>query len=296
MAVPYFDITPQDPKLQNLKDKVILITGCSSGIGLATSKLCLSLGAKVVGGDLNPAPLDQDDKTFVFQKTDVTSWPSQLALFEKAIETFGRIDHVFANAGIGGTDNFCTDVLDADGKLMPPNMKTMDINLTGCIYTCKLGVHYLRRNGEGGGSVVMTASGSSFSPFVVADYGVAKHGVLGLMRNLHQNLIDTPIRSNCITPLWTATGLVPAKLMEEKLGIISQPAETVACAVALLMADGERNGQTILSKQGRHKEVDKLLLKTVFEFTEPGKGDGPEGAAGGLNQKKFMEMMASLGN
>lgn len=294
MAVPYFDITPQDPTMKNLKDKIILITGCSSGIGLATTKTCLHLGAKVVGADLNPSPIDQTD-AFVFQKTDVTSWDSQLALFEKAIEKFGRIDHVFANAGIGGTDNFCTDVLDANGKLLPPNMKTMDINLTACIYTCKLGVHYLRRNGAEGGSLVMTASGSSFSPFVVADYGVAKHGVLGLMRNLHQNLLDTPIRSNCVTPLWTATGLVPAKLMEEKLGIISQPPETIANAVCLLMSDPERNGQTILSKQGRHKEVDKLLLKTVFEFTEPGEGDGPRGGEG-FSQKKFIEAMAALGN
>ena len=114
------------------------------------------------------------------------------------------------------------------------------------------------------------------------------------MRNLGQNLADTPIRSNCVTPLWTATGLVPAQLMKEKLGIVSQPPETIANAVALLMADPERNGQTILSKQGRHKEVDKLLLRTVFEFTEPGEGDGPSGPK--VGQKKFMEMMASLGN
>ena len=114
------------------------------------------------------------------------------------------------------------------------------------------------------------------------------------MRNIKENLADTPIRSNCVTPLWTATGLVPAQLMKEKLGIVSQPPDTIANAVALLMADPERNGQTILSKQGRHKEVDRLLLKTVFDFTEPGEGDGPAGPR--VGQKKFMEMLASLGN
>jgi hypothetical protein len=77
-------------------------------------------------------------------------------------EDFGGMGlMLMCDVGIGGTDNFCTDVLDSNGKLLPPNMKTMDINMTGCIYTVKLGVHYIRKNGDEGGSVVMTASGSS---------------------------------------------------------------------------------------------------------------------------------------
>lgn len=68
---------------------------------------------------------------------------------------------MFVFAGISSVDNFCTDKLDADGELLPPDMKTMDINMTGCIYTCKLGVYYIRKNGDEGGSLVMTASGSS---------------------------------------------------------------------------------------------------------------------------------------
>ena len=57
-------------------------------------------------------------------------------------------------------DNFCEDKLDAKGELLRPDLKTMDINLTGPIYTCKLGIHYLKKNKEGG-SVVITASASS---------------------------------------------------------------------------------------------------------------------------------------
>jgi hypothetical protein len=68
-----------------------------------------------------------------------------------------------AMLGISSVDNFCTDHLDANGELLPPDMKTMDINLTGCIYTCKLGIHYIRKNGDDGGSVVITASASSKS-------------------------------------------------------------------------------------------------------------------------------------
>ena len=99
MAQPaqFFDITPSDPTMKNLKDRVVLITGGSSGIGLATTKLMLDLGAKVAVGDVNPYPIT--DGQIIFQQTDVRDWNSQAALFKKAVEKFGRIDHVFANAG-----------------------------------------------------------------------------------------------------------------------------------------------------------------------------------------------------
>ena len=89
----------------------------------------------------------------------------------------------------------------------------------------------------------------------------------------------------------TATGLVPAKLMEEKLGIVSQGPEVIANAVALLMADTERDAQTIFSKRGKHKEVDKMLLGTVHSFVEQGEGDGPREER---SQKEFMAMMERL--
>lgn len=56
------------------------------------------------------------------------------------------------------------------------------------------------------------------------------------------------------------------------------------------MSDPERNGQTIFSKQGRHKEVDRMLLGTMMQFSEFGEGDGPRG----LNQKQFFGTMADL--
>jgi hypothetical protein len=81
-------------------------------------------------------------------------------------------------------------------------------------------------------------------------------------------------------------------MMEEKLGIKSQGPETIANAVALLMSDPERDAQTIFSKQGRHKEVDRMLLGTMFQFSEYGEGDGPRDSK--MNQKQFMEALRSL--
>ena len=79
--------------------------------------------------------------------------------------------------------------------------------------------------------------------------------------------------------------------MEENLGIKSQGPETIANAVALLMSDPERNGQTIFSKQGKHKEVDRMLLGTVHAFVEAGEGDG---TGRQMNQKQFMETIRGL--
>ena len=67
-----------------------------------------------------------------------------------------------AHPGISSVTRFVEDELDSNGDLLPPDMKTLDINLTGVIYTCKLGVHYIKKNQEGG-SVVITASASSMS-------------------------------------------------------------------------------------------------------------------------------------
>lgn len=76
---------------------------------------------------------------------------------------------MFANAGIGASTSLMEEDVDENGDLLPPKMDTFNVNLTGCMYTVKLGIWYLKKN-EQGGSVVMTASGSSFSRFPATDY------------------------------------------------------------------------------------------------------------------------------
>ncbi len=241
-------------------------------------------------GDRNDCPHKDDNLTF--QQVDVVSWESQSSLFRKAISVHGKIDHVFANAGIGSTDNFVTDKLDSNGDLLPPDMKTMDINLTGPIYTSKLGIHYLRKNpGEKKGSIVITASASSFSPFEATDYGTAKHGTLGLMRNLAAHFPNKEIRVNCITPLWTASGLVPAELMKQHLGIHSQPPECAARSALICMVDEKRHSQAIYSRRGEYKEVNGLLLAAMFGAMGYEENDGPQGEEA---REKFKMLFAGF--
>ncbi|KAF2818457.1 NAD(P)-binding protein [Ophiobolus disseminans] len=265
-----------DSDLEGIKDQVVIITGASSGIGLATLRRVLKHGGKVFAADLNPLP-SPESSSVPFCKVNVTSWKEQVELFKAAEKQYGKIDHVFANAGIAPTVSLLEDDVDEHGDLMPPNMRTMDVNLTGCLYTVKLGIHYLKKNPRGG-SVVMTASVSSFTRFPATDYTVAKHAVLGLLRsltpNLHPNL---PIRINAIAPHWTQTGIVTADLTAVLGEGNYQSADVAARSALVLMADGERHGELVYSEAGRFRDLENgergyhALAKRMV-----GKGQGEE--------------------
>lgn len=135
-------------------------------------------GGKVFASDVNPLP-EPEASSVPFQKVDVTSWKDQAELFKAAEKQYTKIDHVFANAGIGPTINLMEEDVDENGDLLPPKLDTLNINLTGCMYTVKLGIFYLKKNPRGG-SVVMTASASSFARFPATDYSTSSFQVIYL--------------------------------------------------------------------------------------------------------------------
>jgi NAD(P)-dependent dehydrogenase (short-subunit alcohol dehydrogenase family) len=177
-----------DPKsLTNIRNKVVLITGGSSGIGLATAILIASLDQSnriaIIDRSPPPASLSVPASRLFFHKCDITSWPAQRSGFQGAIDKFGRIDAVFVNAGIAEyKDQIFTDELDSEGKLAEPDRRVLDIDISAATDTVKLAVHWLRKNGGNqGGSIVMTASlagylGSAGAPL----YSAAKHGLSAL--------------------------------------------------------------------------------------------------------------------
>lgn len=167
--------------LKPLANKTILITGGSSGIGLATAELIASISSSnnIAILDRNPPPanISIPPSRLFFQKCEITSWSDQRAGFEAAARRFGSIDAVFVNAGIAESgDQFFTDNLDAEGKLAEPNRRTLDIDMNAASDSVKLAIHWLRKN-KRGGSIVMTASlagylGTAGAPL----YSAAKHG------------------------------------------------------------------------------------------------------------------------
>ncbi|KAJ4376939.1 hypothetical protein N0V86_006377 [Didymella sp. IMI 355093] len=247
--------TISDNDLDQIKDQVVVITGASSGIGLATLRRIIKHGGKVYAGDLNPLP-EPEATSIPFCKVDVADWKQQIELFKAAEKHYGKIDHVFANAGIAPTISLLEDDVDSNGDLLPPNLKTINVNLLGCLYTVKLGIHHIRKNPTGG-SIVITASGSSFTRFPATDYTTTKHAVLGLMRSLtghlHPNL---PLRINAIAPSWTDTGILSPAVIAALGDGNYQSADVPARSVTLLMADSKRHGELVYSERGQFKDLE----------------------------------------
>ncbi|KAF3761384.1 NAD(P)-binding protein [Cryphonectria parasitica EP155] len=281
------DFVIQDQDLVGLKDKVVIVTGSSSGIGLATTQLLLSLGAKVVGADVSPPKKPLSSPSYTHHETDASSWADLLALFKAIKARHGRIDHVFANAGIGPAANYFPnpdgkpgdDEHDENGDPLEPSQKLYNLNLNGAINTATLGIYYLRMNEvaaetETGskGSVVITCSIASLQRFGGVDYCASKHGVFGFMRAMRQQLIrnDIPIRINGLAPSWTRTGMPPKAMYD--LGIETQPAEVVARAAALLMADEKRHGELLYVAKGKVKEIDEAVLMPTYYGIVGGRG------------------------
>jgi|TARA_R110002003_G_scaffold239_5_gene17224 NAD(P)-dependent dehydrogenase (short-subunit alcohol dehydrogenase family) len=143
-----------------------MLAGGSSGIGLASVELLVSLGALVVSGDIQPPPTTGD---FLFVKTDVRNWKDLTNLFKAAKDKYGKVDYVFANAGIGPRANYLALEVDENGDLKEPNKDTLDINLNSVVNTATLAVHYIKDQAEGG-SIVLMGSSTGLHPVRAVDY------------------------------------------------------------------------------------------------------------------------------
>lgn len=102
-------------------------------------------------------------------QTNVTNWGDLTTLFKKAKEHNGRIDYVFANAGIGPRANYLALETDENGDLKEPTAEVLDVNLKSVINTASLALHYLKEQPEGG-SIVLMASSTALQPLRAPDY------------------------------------------------------------------------------------------------------------------------------
>lgn len=179
-----------------LTNKVAIITGGAGGIGLATAKLFLNEGAKVLIVDLNKELLENaseglDPKKLSYCVADVSKSEDTKRYVDTALERYGQIDIFFANAGIEGTSKPISQY--------PENIfdKVLAVNLKGVWLGCK---HVLPKMKEGG-SVMITSSVAGLKGFAgLGAYVASKHAVIGLMRVAALENAERRIRVNTIHP------------------------------------------------------------------------------------------------
>jgi NAD(P)-dependent dehydrogenase (short-subunit alcohol dehydrogenase family) len=127
-------------------------------------ELLISLGASVVSGDIQNPPAEGD---FLFVQTDVRKWTDLTKLFKAAKDKHGRVDYVFANAGIGPRADYLNLGVDSNGELLQPSPDTMDINLNSVVNTVTIAAHYLKTEG---GNIVIMGSSTGLHPMRAVDY------------------------------------------------------------------------------------------------------------------------------
>ncbi|KAH7087752.1 hypothetical protein FB567DRAFT_470286, partial [Paraphoma chrysanthemicola] len=231
---------------------VALITGGASGLGLAVAKRLAELGWNLTIVDYSEKgeqiAKDLGEKT-LFQKVNVASYDEQAKAFSDTYKKWGRLDFVFANAGILDRADFCA-ATDKNSDEPPPKPDTMvvDIDLTGVIWSSYLSLHYFRKNGPVGGKLAMTSSSAGI--YVTSEvplYAAAKHGIIGLARSLGKRMSETRenITVNAIVPGLVATGILPEDLVDSVPSQYRTPASLIVQAVENLINDATITGQVI---------------------------------------------------
>lgn len=252
------------------KGRVALVTGAARGLGRAIALRLAEGGADVVGLDVTkPEPLlsyglsSPDDLTetgrmveahggraLMIGEVDVRDYAGVGAAVGNALETFGRIDFVFANAGISASRKLSWEIGEDEWQAM------LGVNLTGVWHTVKATVPQMIERGEGG-SIVITSSvaGVRGTPYASA-YVASKHGVVGLMRALANELGSHNIRVNSVAPSAADTAIARRPDLSQQVGgtadvdalfrkmnmmpVGLMPPEDIAEAAAWLASDASR--------------------------------------------------------
>lgn len=197
-------------------DKVVLITGGGSGLGRAAALSIAKQGAKLVLVDMNKASLEET-KNEVLQaapeaavelfEANVTNEEEVKNYVQFTVDTFGKIDGFFNNAGIEGkqnlTENYGSDEFE----------KVISVNLNGVFYGMKHVLKVMKE--QGSGSIVNTASvGGIRGVGNQSGYAASKHGVVGLTRNSGVEYGEFGISINAIAPGAIMTPMVEGSLKQ----------------------------------------------------------------------------------
>ncbi|HWM02532.1 MAG TPA: 3-oxoacyl-ACP reductase [Actinophytocola sp.] len=230
--------------MKRLQDRVAVVTGAASGIGLATARRFAEEGARVVAVDLTTDAIEMLAKELDGDAItcDVTDEVAVEAMFDQVLRTHGSVDVAFNNAGISPPE---------DGSIMETGIEVWDkvqrVNLTSVYLCCKYVLPHMRRQGRG--SIINSASfvavmGAATSQI---SYSASKGGVLAMTRELGVQFAREGIRVNALCPGPVNTPLLQElfasdperaqrRLVHVPMGRFAEASE-IAAAVTFLASD-----------------------------------------------------------
>ncbi|QJC51189.1 SDR family oxidoreductase [Paenibacillus albicereus] len=235
-----------------LKGKTAFITGAASGIGKASALLFAREGADVVLVDVNQERLEQTCNELsalpgagrcLAVEASISSEEQLEHAYRRADEAFGRLDIVFANAGVNGT------LAPLESMKAEEWSRTIETNLTGTFLTIKHAIPRLKQ--AGGGSILVTSSINGnrvFTSFGMSAYSTSKAGQVALVKMAALELAQFGIRVNAICPGAIDTSIDESTDLKKEVEEIAIPVEFPAGA------------QPLAGKSGSAEQAAKLAL------------------------------------